>query len=66
MAKNCSADVQAVVGYMDQVLTSGDASKIQAFKETFGLGDLAHNDDVASAGMYFCRHACGLYHEAFS
>ncbi|KAI0333427.1 peptidase S28 [Cubamyces sp. BRFM 1775] len=49
MASNCSADVQAVVSYMDQVLTSGDTSKIQAFKETFGLEGLTHNDDVASA-----------------
>ena len=54
MAKNCSADVQAVIIYMDQVLTSNDSSKIQAFKATFGLEDLTHNDDVASAGMRIC------------
>ncbi|KAI0352501.1 peptidase S28 [Trametes cingulata] len=49
MPKNCSADVEAVIAFVDEVLTSGNASAIQALKENFGLGDLEQDDDFAAA-----------------
>ncbi|CAK7228507.1 hypothetical protein SCUCBS95973_006904 [Sporothrix curviconia] len=42
---NCSADVRAVVQYVDHVLTNGDEADILELKEGFGLGYLNHNDD---------------------
>ncbi len=49
MAKNCSADVQAVISHVDQLMSTGSSEDQQAFKELFGLTDLTHNDDVAAA-----------------
>ncbi|KAJ8474948.1 hypothetical protein ONZ51_g6894 [Trametes cubensis] len=47
LAPNCTADIEAVVNYMDGVLTSGNASAIKSLKDSFGLGAVEHNDDFA-------------------
>ncbi|KAJ1307848.1 hypothetical protein OPQ81_001929 [Rhizoctonia solani] len=47
MPKNCSADVQKVVNYIDTTFTFGTCSQIQKLKETLGMGNLSHVDDVA-------------------
>lgn len=49
MPQNCSADVQAVVAYVDQVFTSTNETAIEEVKDAFGLSDLSHVDDVAGA-----------------
>ncbi|KNZ77238.1 Putative serine protease K12H4.7 [Termitomyces sp. J132] len=49
MPANCSADVQAVIAHVDETFTCKNATAIQALKETFGLGNMAHLDDVAGA-----------------
>ncbi|KAF7320909.1 Peptidase S28 [Mycena chlorophos] len=49
MPVNCSADVEKVIAYVDEVFTSPDEGAIQAIKDGFGLGDVSHLDDVASA-----------------
>lgn len=49
MPKNCSADVTLVIDYVDSVLVSNDTSAKQALKEKFGLGDIVHETDFASA-----------------
>ena len=40
MPKNCSADVQAVVAYLDNLYAANNITKIQMLKETFNLGKL--------------------------
>jgi hypothetical protein len=52
MPKNCSADVAAVMAYIDQVFMSSNQSAIQAIKDSFGMGDMTHLDDVAGACGY--------------
>lgn len=47
LPRNCSADVRAVIQYVDHVLTNGDAADVLALKKGFGLGMLDHNDDFA-------------------
>ncbi|CAK7205803.1 hypothetical protein SEUCBS139899_008582 [Sporothrix eucalyptigena] len=47
LPKNCSADVQLVVKYIDDVLSKGTADDVQKLKNKFGLGSLVHNDDFA-------------------
>jgi hypothetical protein len=49
MPQNCSSDVQAVIAYLDGMFAANDTAGIQTLKETFGLGDLVHVDDFASA-----------------
>ncbi|KAG6896631.1 hypothetical protein C0992_007037 [Termitomyces sp. T32_za158] len=49
MPANCSADVQAVIAHVDNTFTGKNTSAIQALKETFGLGNMTHLDDVAGA-----------------
>ncbi|KAL0576862.1 hypothetical protein V5O48_005127 [Marasmius crinis-equi] len=49
MAKNCSADVEAVIAHIDQVFTSNDTEAINQLKDNFGLGGLSHLDDAAGA-----------------
>ncbi|KAG8737421.1 hypothetical protein FRC10_008200 [Ceratobasidium sp. 414] len=58
MPQNCSADVQKVVNYVDFTFTFGKRSQIQALKETLGMGNLSHVDDVAGA-REFCAIRCG-------
>ena len=44
MPKNCSADVQAVVAYLDGLYAANDITKMQMLKETFNLGKLQIDD----------------------
>jgi len=48
MPQNCSADVQAVIGHIDSVFTSGNDTAIDEIKELFSM-NLTHLDDFASA-----------------
>lgn len=38
MPQNCSADVQAVVSYIDATFTNGTQAEIQVILDNFGLG----------------------------
>ncbi|EIW78768.1 hypothetical protein CONPUDRAFT_155499 [Coniophora puteana RWD-64-598 SS2] len=50
MPQNCSADVEAVISFLDGLYGSNNQTGIQALKEAFGvLGALAHTDDFAAA-----------------
>ncbi|QRV89989.1 Serine carboxypeptidase S28 [Ceratobasidium sp. AG-Ba] len=49
MPKNCSTDVQSVISYVDATFTFGSRQQIQTLKETLGMGNLTHADDVAGA-----------------
>ncbi|KAF9057889.1 peptidase S28 [Panaeolus papilionaceus] len=49
MPANCSADVQAVISYVDKTLLSGNGQAIQKLKDNFGLGNISHIDDFAGA-----------------
>ncbi|KDQ64462.1 hypothetical protein JAAARDRAFT_118335 [Jaapia argillacea MUCL 33604] len=49
MPKNCSADVEAVIAYVDQVFMGGNATAIASVKANFGIPDVTHNDDAAGA-----------------
>ena len=48
MPQNCSADVQAVIGHIDDVFTSGNETAIDEIKQLFGM-NITHLDDFASA-----------------
>ena len=56
MPQNCSADVQAVIAHVDEVFTSNNTDAIQKIKDTFGLGELSHLDDVAGSREIFQLH----------
>jgi len=49
MPKNCSADVQAVIAYIDKVFKGTDLKAIDEIKANFNLTALTHLDDVAGA-----------------
>ncbi|KAF9818113.1 hypothetical protein IEO21_02955 [Rhodonia placenta] len=49
MPANCSADVQAIVGYFDDIVAKNDTSAIDALKATFNMTALTHLDDVGGA-----------------
>jgi len=49
MPQNCSADVEAVITHVDQVLSNGTASQKSDVKNLFGIGDVDHDDDAAGA-----------------
>ncbi|MCJ1288096.1 hypothetical protein MMC26_007451 [Xylographa opegraphella] len=49
MAQNCSSDVSLVIDHVDKVLNNGSKSQIHELKTMFGLQQLEHNDDFASA-----------------
>ncbi|KAI0645171.1 peptidase S28 [Trametes meyenii] len=49
MAKNCSSDVQAVIGHIDSVFTFGTKKEIESIKAFFNMTALEHLDDVAGA-----------------
>ena len=58
MPQNCSADIQAVMEYLDQNYAENNTAVLQGLKEAFGLGSLAHIDDFAAARgsrVYFIR-----------
>lgn len=48
MPANCSADVQAVVQYVDNVLLNGTAEDKSMLKAMFGAETLVNDDDFAS------------------
>jgi hypothetical protein len=52
MPQNCSSDVEAVIAYLDGMYAADDTTGIQTLKEAFGLGDVVHVDDFASALQY--------------
>ncbi|GKT44832.1 putative extracellular serine carboxypeptidase [Colletotrichum spaethianum] len=49
MPQNCSRDFERMVDYIDNVLVTGTEDEVFSLKKKFGLQDLAHNDDFASA-----------------
>ncbi|EPS30153.1 hypothetical protein POX_b02836 [Penicillium oxalicum] len=49
MPQNCSRDVSRVIDHIDKIYRSGSEKKMQELKEMFGLGDIEHFDDFASA-----------------
>ncbi|KAJ7572495.1 serine carboxypeptidase S28-domain-containing protein [Mycena floridula] len=49
MPANCSADVQKVTAHVDSVLLSDNTTAIDILKASFGLGELRHSEDFASA-----------------
>ncbi|KAJ5570136.1 uncharacterized protein N7459_009566 [Penicillium hispanicum] len=49
MPKNCSTDLSRVVNYIDSLNNNGTEKQIQKLKDLFGLGDIEHFDDFASA-----------------
>lgn len=57
MPKNCSADVQRVISYIDTKFTFGSKSEKDAIKAKFGVEGVEHLDDVAGA-----RTLLGLLH----
>ena len=61
MPKNCSADVQAVVAYLDGLYAANDIDKIQMLKETFDLGTLQTDDFAWACKFYFSFHVLQLY-----
>ncbi|KAF9244177.1 peptidase S28 [Melanogaster broomeanus] len=52
MPQNCSSDVEAVIAYLDQMYDENNLAALQSLKDNFGLGDLVHIDDFASALQY--------------
>ena len=54
MPQNCSADVQAVIAYLDRMYAENNTNALQSLKEAFGLGGLSHIDDFAVACMFTC------------
>lgn len=53
MPQNCSADFERVITHMDTVFTLGTKSEQTAFKTQFGMQNVTHLDDVASAMRNF-------------
>jgi hypothetical protein len=53
MPANCSADVQAVIAHVDEVLSGKNTTAINQLKDLFGLSGLSHLDDVAGARESF-------------
>lgn len=55
MPQNCSADMQAVVAYFDEVFNGTNQTAMDALKEQFAL-NLTHADDVVAAleeGLFY-------------
>ncbi|KAI1394425.1 endoprotease endo-Pro [Hypoxylon trugodes] len=49
MPKNCSSDYTAIIDHVDKVFTQGSSEEQDSLKQLFGLQDIAHLDDAASA-----------------
>ncbi|KAJ5390371.1 uncharacterized protein N7496_001439 [Penicillium cataractarum] len=49
MPTNCSRDISRVVNYIDKINESGSKKQVQELKDLFGLGDIEHFNDFASA-----------------
>ncbi|KAG0694878.1 peptidase S28 [Suillus ampliporus] len=52
MPQNCSSDVEAVIAHLDDMYAANDTAGIQTLKEAFGVGDVVHVDDFATALQY--------------
>ena len=52
MPVNCSADVAAVIAYVDETFSGENTTAIDELKATFGLSDVTHLDDAAGACAY--------------
>jgi len=55
MPQNCSADVQAVIAHVDNVIIGENAAAIQTLKDSFGMGGVTHLDDFAGACKWSSR-----------
>ncbi|KAL7931763.1 peptidase S28 [Trichoderma chlorosporum] len=49
MPQNCTSDYSQVIQHVDQVLLGNNEKAKQQLKTQFGLGDLEHDDDFATA-----------------
>jgi hypothetical protein len=49
MPQNCSADVEAVISYVTEVISNGTAEEKHAVKANWGLGSLSHDLDFLGA-----------------
>ncbi|KAK8099683.1 serine carboxypeptidase S28 [Apiospora kogelbergensis] len=49
MPKNCSSDYSAIIDYVDMVFTQGSSDDKAELKKMFGVDELEHDDDAASA-----------------
>lgn len=49
---HCVSSIQQVVRYVDHIIFSPFSEPKQRMKETFGLQDLAHDDDFAESELY--------------
>ena len=49
MPKNCSADVEAAITYIDQVFTNGSATDRMTVRNAFAFDGIQHYDDMAAA-----------------
>ena len=49
MPANCSADVEAVLTYVDGILNGTNTGAITSLKNNWSLGTVTHLDDVAAA-----------------
>ncbi|CAI7666909.1 unnamed protein product [Penicillium manginii] len=49
MPQNCSKDITRVIEYVDSIGKTGSKHQVQKLKDLFGLGDVEHFDDFASA-----------------
>ncbi|KAG2138324.1 peptidase S28 [Suillus clintonianus] len=52
MPQNCSSDVEAVIAHLDGMYAANDNAGIQTLKEAFGLGNIVHVSDFATALQY--------------
>ncbi|KAL1734330.1 peptidase S28 [Schizophyllum commune] len=53
MPQNCSADVQAVITYIDDIAAKNDTDALNKIADDFGLSDIAdHFDDVVGTLRY--------------
>ena len=59
MPANCSADIQAVIAHVDEVLSGKNTTAINQLKDLFGLSGLSHLDDVAGARESFLFPSSG-------
>lgn len=68
MPQNCSTDISLVVDYVDSVLKNGTSEEQYDLKAMFGLQDLEHADDFASAlenGPWLWQGNQFYYNEGF-
>ncbi|TDZ36495.1 putative extracellular serine carboxypeptidase [Colletotrichum spinosum] len=49
MPQNCSRDFERIVDHVDKVLLTGSEDEVHDLKKKFGLQNVTHNDDFASA-----------------